>query len=279
MSASHAVLGDKRIGMIGAGAMAEALTGGLREAGLAGGQIRVADPDVARCKHLEECFAVRAVSDNAQLVAESDIVVLAVKPSVVGPALAALSGSGDLTRPLWISIAAGTTLAQLAASLPEAARIVRAMPNTPAQVGAGATAFCANPRVASEERAAARALFESVGVCWEAPDESLLDAVTGLSGSGPAYVFVLIEALEASGVGAGLPAEAARLLAVQTVLGAARLARDSGRDPAALRQQVSSPGGTTVAGLERLEAGGFREAIRAAVEAATRRSRELGKDS
>jgi pyrroline-5-carboxylate reductase len=279
MSATSLELADQRIGLIGAGAMGEALAGGLREAGLAATQIQVADPDAARCKRLEERFGVRAAAGNAQLVAASDIVVLAVKPSLVSPVLEALSGTDDLARPLWISIAAGVTLAKLAAQLPETARIIRAMPNTPAQVGAGATALCGNQRIAAGERAAARALFESVGVCWEAPEESMLDAVTGLSGSGPAYVFVLIEALAESGVRAGLPSEAARLLAVQTVLGAAQLARDAGRDPAELRRQVSSSGGTTLAGLERLEAGGFREAVRQAVAAATQRSREIGRGS
>jgi pyrroline-5-carboxylate reductase len=153
---------------------------------------------------------------------------------------------------------------------------VRAMPNTPALVRAGATAIAAGGTASAADREAANALFETVGVCWEAQHESLLDAVTGLSGSGPAYVFVFLEALSDAGVRMGLPREAAYRLASQTVLGAAKLAQETGRHPAALKDQVTSPGGTTIAGLERLEAGGFRAAVYQAVAAATRRSRELG---
>jgi pyrroline-5-carboxylate reductase len=149
------------------------------------------------------------------------------------------------------------------------------MPNTPALVRAGATAFVGSPSAGAPDRALARALFEGVGLAWEAPSEALLDAVTGLSGSGPAYVFVFLEALSDAGVRMGLPRDAASALAVQTVLGAAKLAQETGRHPAALKDQVTSPGGTTIAGLERLEARGFRAAVHDAVAAATRRSKEL----
>jgi pyrroline-5-carboxylate reductase len=151
------------------------------------------------------------------------------------------------------------------------------MPNTPALVGEAATAICANATAGDADRAAARALFESVGQCWEAPREELLDAVTGLSGSGPAYVFVFLEALADAGVRVGLPRDAAARLATQTVFGAAKLALESGRHPAQLKDQVASPGGTTIAGLERLEAGGLRAAVYEAVAAATARSKELGR--
>jgi pyrroline-5-carboxylate reductase len=149
------------------------------------------------------------------------------------------------------------------------------MPNTPALVREGATAYAANASAMPADRASAQALFESVGLAWEAPDESLLDAVTGLSGSGPAYVFVFLEALADAGVRAGLPREAAHRLACQTTLGAAKLALASGLHPGQLKDRVTSPGGTTIAGLARLEAGGFRAAVLEAVEAATRRSKEL----
>lgn len=271
-------LEGKRIGFIGAGAMAEALAGGLRAAGVEADRIRAADPEPARRKHFEQELGVACGADNAELVGASDLVVLAVKPGVVVPALQALGSEAglDTDRPLWISIAAGLTLGSLEAALGQGARLVRAMPNTPALVRAGATALVGNPRADASDRAAARALFEGVGSVWEAPDEGLLDAVTGLSGSGPAYVFVFLEALGEAGVRMGLPREAAARLACQTVYGAARLALESGRDPASLRDQVSSPGGTTIAGLERLEAGGLRAAVHDAVAAATRRSRELG---
>jgi pyrroline-5-carboxylate reductase len=196
----------------------------------------------------------------------------------VASVLGALGGPREsaLARPLWVSIAAGVPLAALAAALPPGSRIVRAMPNTPALVRAGATAFVASPGCSAGDRALARALFEAVGSAWEAPSEALLDAVTGLSGSGPAYVFVFLEALSDAGVRMGLPRDAATALAIQTVLGAAKLAQETGRHPAALKDQVTSPGGTTIAGLERLEARGFRAAVHEAVAAATRRSKELG---
>ena len=149
------------------------------------------------------------------------------------------------------------------------------MPNTPALVGAGATAFVAGSAAGTEDRAVATALFGAVGKVWEAPNEGLLDAVTGLSGSGPAYVFLILEALSDAGVRQGLPRDAAAMLATQTVYGAAKLALESGQHPGALKDQVTSPGGTTIAGLERLESAGVRAALYDAVAAATKRSREL----
>jgi pyrroline-5-carboxylate reductase len=266
-----------RIGFVGGGAMGEALAAGVLAAGVPGSNVRAADPDPARRKQLEQSLGIEASADNAIVVAASDLVVLAVKPGLVGPALAALGGraASALARPLWVSIAAGVPLAALRAALPPDARVVRAMPNTPALVRSGATAFVAGDGCSGEDRALVRALFEGVGMAWEAPAESLLDAVTGLSGSGPAYVFVFLEALSDAGVRMGLPREAASALAVQTVLGSARLAQETGRHPAALKDQVTSPGGTTIAGLERLEAHGFRAAVHEAVAAATRRSKEL----
>jgi pyrroline-5-carboxylate reductase len=271
-------LAGLRIALLGAGAMGEALAAGLLRAGVPAERLHATDPDPARRKALEAGRGVRCGSDPGEAVAEADLVVLAVKPGVVAGALRALAplGRERLTRPLWISIAAGLPLTALASELPAGARIVRAMPNTPALVGEGATAYVANAATTPADRVAARALFESVGMAWEAPDEALLDAVTGLSGSGPAYVFVMLEALADAGVRMGLPRDAASALATQTVLGAATLARQSGRHPAALKDQVASPGGTTISGLERLEAGGFRSALFEAVAAATRRSRELG---
>lgn len=267
-----------RVGLLGAGAMGEALAGGLLAAGTPAAQILAAEPDAARREGVAARLGIRVVGDGAEVVRASDVVVIAVKPGVAAAALDALAAlPADVRRrPLWVSIAAGVTLRTLASHLPEGARIVRAMPNTPALVRAGATAFAANAEATEADRAAARGLFEAVGYVWEAPAEALLDAVTGLSGSGPAYVFVLLEALADAGVAAGLPREAAYPLATHTVLGAARLALETGRHPGSLKDQVTSPGGTTIAGLERLEAGGFRAAVQAAVAAATRRARDLG---
>jgi pyrroline-5-carboxylate reductase len=267
-------IASRRIGFLGGGAMAEALAGGLLGAGVAPSRILAADPDPARRKHLEEHLGIGTTSDNAAVAEDADAVVIAVKPTVVAAALQGIRAGEP--GPLWVSIAAGVPLASLAVPLSLGARIVRAMPNTPALVGAGATAICGNADVTPKDLALATALFESVGSCWTAPNEALLDAVTGLSGSGPAYVFVFLEALADAGVRVGLPRDAAAQLATQTVLGAAKLANETGRHPAQLKDQVTSPGGTTIAGLERLEAGGLRAAVYEAVAAATARSRELG---
>ncbi len=271
-------LDSKRIGFLGAGAMGEALAAGVVAAGVPAGQLAAADPVVDRGKALEQRIGLTSTTDNLEVLERSDIVVLAVKPGLVPAVLGALRESERAAQVLWVSIAAGVTLATLEANLPAGARIVRAMPNTPALSGAGATAFVANEAASEDDRVLARALFEAVGMAWEAPAEALLDAVTGLSGSGPAYVFVLLEALSDAGVRMGLPRDAAGALATQTVYGAAKLALESGRHPAALKDQVTSPGGTTIAGLEALEASGLRAAIYAAVSAATARSRELGED-
>jgi pyrroline-5-carboxylate reductase len=267
-----------RIGFIGAGAMAEALAGGLLASGVERERLVASDVDEKRRQGFEARLGVATTGDNARVARDSDVVVLAVKPGAVAAVLADLrrNAPGEIDRALWVSIAAGVPLAALEAGLGGPARIVRAMPNTPALVRAGATGFHANRATTREDRNAAQELFESVGVAWEASAEAQLDAVTGLSGSGPAYLFAFLEALIEAGAAAGLPREAAVLLATQTAYGAAKLARESERSPAELRQQVSSPGGTTLAGLARLEALGFGEALAEAVRAATRRAAELG---
>lgn len=272
------MLADRRIGFVGAGAMAEALAGGLVASGVGRERLLASDIDATRRQGFEARLGVATTADNARVARGSDVVVLAVKPGAVAPLLALLrqGAAGEIGRVLWISIAAGVPLAVLEAGLGAPARIVRAMPNTPALVRAGATGLFGNAATTREDRAAARALFESVGVAWEAAGEAQLDAVTGLSGSGPAYLFAFLEALIEAGAAAGLPREAASLLARQTAYGAAKLALESERSPAELRQQVSSPGGTTLAGLARLEALGFAAALGEAVRAATHRAGELG---
>lgn len=271
-------LAKQRVGFLGAGAMGEALAGGLIAAGVARDHIIAADPEATRRDAVSRALGIATSDDNVAVARASDVVVLAVKPALVPRVLGDLrSALGDaLAKPLWISIAAGVSIAKMERELPAGARIVRAMPNTPALVRAGATGYAANASASAADRALTQALFECAGLAWEAPDESLLDAVTGLSGSGPAYVFVFLEALADAGVRVGIPHDVAQRLAMQTVLGAAQLARDTGIDPAQLRDRVSSPGGTTLAGLARLEAAGFRSALLDAVETATRRSKELG---
>jgi pyrroline-5-carboxylate reductase len=274
------ILAAKRIGLIGGGAMAEALAGGLIAGGVPADHVRIAEPRRERRDALSEQLGVATFEHNTDVVRDSDLVVLAVKPDVVAAALADLRDADlDLSKPLWISIAAGVRIQSVQSQLPDRARIVRAMPNTPALVRTGATAICGNAHTDASDLAVASALFETVGIVWNAGQEELLDAVTGLSGSGPAYAFLFLEALIDAGERVGLPRDAASQLALQTVRGATQLAIESDRSPAELREQVSSPGGTTLAGLAELEAGELRETIARAVAAATRRSVELGKDS
>lgn len=263
-----------RIGFIGCGAMAKALAGGLVEAGLPASQIRAADPVAGARDAFAAAIGAKASASNDEVVADSDLVVLAVKPGAVSAVLAALDSKAS-ARPVWVSIAAGVPLSALAAALPAGTRIVRTMPNTPALVRAGATAWFPGPSVAADDLALVERVLQAAGWCWQAPNEDLLDAVTGLSGSGPAYVFLFLEALADAGVSQGLPRDAAQALAIRTVLGSAQLALETGAHPGVLKDQVTSPGGTTIAGLERLEAGGVRAAVYEAVRAATERSRAM----
>lgn len=267
-------LETSKIGFIGCGAMARALAGGLIESGVTPERIIGSDPVDAARAQFKQAIGARAVETNAQVVEESDAVVLAVKPGAVADVLAELD-AGVAARPLWISIAAGVPLCKLEDALPASARIVRTMPNTPALVGAGATAYFPGPTVDEADLERVEAVLEAVGWCWRAPNEDLLDAVTGLSGSGPAYVFLILEALADAGVRQGLPREAAQNLATRTVFGAAKLALETGTHPGVLKDQVASPGGTTIAGLERLETHGVRAALYDAVRAATERSKAL----
>jgi len=267
-------LGHTKIGFIGCGAMARALAGGPVKTGVAPDQILASDPFSTARSAFEEAIGSKPVEDNARVVASADVVVLAVKPGLVSSIL------GDLDpklsgRPLWISLAAGVPLSKLREPLPSKSRVVRTMPNTPALVGEAATAYFPGPGVEDADLEIVEAILQAAGWCWRAPNEDLLDAVTGLSGSGPAYVFLILEALGDAGVRVGLPRDAAYQLAFQTVYGAAKLAIEGGQHPAQLKDQVTSPGGTTIAGLEQLEIGGVRAALYRAVAAATERSREL----
>jgi pyrroline-5-carboxylate reductase len=259
------------VGTIGAGNMAEAILRGLIGAGLQPDRLVASDPLEARRELLSRELGIHTTADNAQVVERAELVVLAVKPQQLESALAGLPPAAD---PLYLSIVAGCRLARLRELLGERARVVRSMPNTPALIGAGISAISAEPGLAAADLDRAAAVLEAVGGVVRVP-EAQLDAVTGLSGSGPAYVYALIEALTEAGVAEGLPSAVASELSARTVLGAARLVEASGEPPARLREKVSSPGGTTLAGLAALEEKGFQAALRAAVRAATRRSREL----
>lgn len=264
----------KSIGFIGGGNMAEAFVKGLIHGGYPAADISVAEPNAERRNHVAECFGVYVTSDNRELVTRSEIVVLAIKPQIVKPVLAGIASTYTADK-LVISILAGvptTTLEELLGGSP---RVVRAMPNTPALVGEGAAAICGGAYATDEDLELARHLFETVGVVQVVAEEQL-DAVTGLSGSGPAYVYTVIEALADGGVQEGLRRDVAQALAAQTVLGAARLLKETGQHPALLRDQVCSPGGTTIAAVKVLEERGLRATLMEAVSAATRRSRELG---
>jgi pyrroline-5-carboxylate reductase len=267
-------LGEKKIGFIGCGAMARALAGGLVESGVSPDRILAADPFPEARSAFEKAIGAKPVEDNAAVVAGADVVVVAVKPGFVATILSDLDPKLS-AEPLWISIAAGIPLSTLRNALPESARVVRTMPNTPALVGAGATAYYPGPGVGDADIELVEGVLGAAGWCWRSPNEDLLDAVTGLSGSGPAYVFLILEALADAGVRQGLPRDAAGELATRTVFGAAKLALETGTHPAVLKDQVTSPGGTTIAGLEQLEAHGVRAAFYDAVGAATDRSKAL----
>jgi len=238
-------------------------------------QIIAADPDEAKLRSLEEELGIRRTGDNAEAVQSASVVVLATKPQVFAQLLPGVAAA-LAPETLLISVAAGIPTGLIERALPAGTRVVRTMPNTPALVGAGATAIAAGSHATEEDLALAETLFRSVGISVRVPEEQL-DAVTGLSGSGPAYVFAMIEALRDAGVRVGLAEDTALQLASQTVFGAARLLRDENESPEVLRERVTSPGGTTRAGLDALAAAGFAEAVLGAVRAATRRAVELGK--
>ena len=255
--------------------MARALIRGLvGTATVDGEQIIASDPDQPKLESLEHELGIHITNDNVEAVEKADVILLATKPQVFAQMLPGVSATLGPDK-LLISIAAGISTRLIERALPDGVRVIRTMPNTPALVGAGATAIAAGSHATEEDLELAETLFRSVGISVRVP-ESQLDAVTGLSGSGPAYVFAMIEALRDAGVREGLPAETALELASQTVFGASRLLRDENEPPEVLRERVTSPGGTTRAGLDALAAAGFSEAIIGAVRAATRRSAELG---
>jgi pyrroline-5-carboxylate reductase len=256
--------------------MATALAKGWIAASLARGDRMIgSDPVRAARERFQVVSGARAVAENREVVAASDVLVLAVKPQSMAALLAEIAPAVT-QRHVIVSIAAGITLRQLADVLGADRRLIRVMPNTPCLLGASASGFAPNEAANPEDVALVQRLLDAVGKAFRLP-EHLLDAVTGLSGSGPAFVYVMIEALSDGGVRMGLPRDVATTLAAQTVLGAARMVLETGLHTGALKDMVASPGGTTIAGLHALERGSVRSALIDAVEAATRRATELGR--
>jgi pyrroline-5-carboxylate reductase len=268
-------LKKKKIAILGAGNMGEALVKGLLRAGKTTPDALVAaEPRAERREELQKRYGIRMAAENREAAAQADLVVLAVKPQIMDAVLEDIAPAIDAKK-LVLSIAAGVPIEAIARKLGAGVRIVRCMPNTPALVGAGATALARGPHATEADLEQALSLFEAVGVAVVV-EEHHLDAVTGLSGSGPAFVFMAIEALADGGVKVGLARPVALALAAQAVMGSAKLVLETGEHPGRLKDQVTSPGGTSIAGVHALESGGFRAALIAAVEAATRRSKELG---
>ncbi|HEX3177856.1 MAG TPA: pyrroline-5-carboxylate reductase [Methylomirabilota bacterium] len=266
----------KKVGFVGGGNMGEALIRGLVESNLVPADaIVVSDVRRERTRQLADQYGVRALDGNAALVTEADVVILAVKPQIMAPVLR--EAMPALTnRPLLISLAAGVSTATIQSVLGKYPRLIRVMPNTPALVLQGVTAIARTAGLDVDDLETAQEIFAAVGKVVVL-DEDHMDAVTGLSGSGPAYVAIVIESLADGGVKMGLDRATAMTLATQTVLGAATLLSETGLHPGALKDMVSSPGGTTIAGIAALEEGGIRTTFIRAVERATLRSRELGR--
>jgi pyrroline-5-carboxylate reductase len=265
----------QHIAFVGGGNMARSLIGGLVHAGVDAKTISVAEPNADLRSTLSRDFGVAAHATGIDAALNADVVVLAIKPQVMKPVCESLSAIAQSRRPLIVSIAAGIRIAQIDAWFGGGQAVVRAMPNTPALIGAGASAMCANANVSATQRVVAQAILAAAGLAEWVADEALMDTVTALSGSGPAYFFLLVEALEDAAVAQGLPRETARALAAQTCLGAGRMLRESGEAPSVLRQRVTSPNGTTQAALESFEADHLRAIVARAVTAATLRGGEL----
>lgn len=264
-----------RIAFIGGGNMAASLIGGLIANGHDPSCLWVSDPDSERRTWISERFGTNTYRDNAHAIEQADVVILAVKPQVISQVVMGLAQSVQARRPLIISIAAGIREQELQAWLGGEVALVRAMPNTPAMLQAGATGLHRSALVTDEQANLAESILRAVGLIQWVPEESMLDAVTALSGSGPAYFFLLMEIMEDVAMELGLPEETARLLTMQTALGAARMALESEDSSAELRQKVTSPGGTTERALKVLEAGDIRKLFAAALTQARDRSREL----
>ncbi|MCP4288029.1 MAG: pyrroline-5-carboxylate reductase [Gammaproteobacteria bacterium] len=268
-------MSSRTIAFIGGGNMAGSLIGGLVADGYNAAKIYASDADREKLASLSARFGIRSASDNLDAAKRADVVVLAVKPQVMKQVAKDLVDAIQQNQPLVISIAAGVREANLQQWLGSDVALIRTMPNTPAMLQAGATVLHAGKGVTSQQKSIAETIMRSVGLtCW-VDDEALMDTVTALSGSGPAYFFLVMEAMEQAGTELGLPADTARLLTLQTALGAARMAMERAEGPATLRSYVTSPGGTTESALKALEAGRIRDIFRQALGDAKERSEEI----
>lgn len=263
------------IGFIGAGNMARSLVSGLLKNGWGKNQIVLSDPDPSQRQAIESVLGVKTFADNQAVVTHAEILVLAVKPQVMAEVAMSLAPAVQKKNPLVISIAAGVRLADLDRWLGGGVRIVRSMPNTAALIGSGASGLYANERVSEAMRNQAESILRAVGVTVWLGDESLMDVVTALSGSGPAYFFLIMEALEQASIESGLDPKQARLLTLETAYGAAKMALEGHEEPSQLRRRVTSPGGTTEQAVKVLENGDIRRLFSKAVQAAVNRSREI----
>lgn len=264
-----------KFGMIGGGVMGEALLSRLVSAKIyQPTEVLVSEPQAQRRDFLAQEYGVQVTDNNREVTGATEVVMLAIKPQVFDAVVKDLTNFSELNTAVVISILAGVSLNKLESAFGQKP-VIRAMPNTPATVGVGVTAIASGKYALAAHVETAKAIFQAVGAVVEVP-ESLMDAVTGLSGSGPGYVAIMIEALADGGVAAGLPRAIAYKLALQTVLGTAQLLTESAMHPAELKDRVTSPGGTTITGIAQLEKGGLRSALIAAVVAASQRSKELG---
>jgi len=270
------MLKDKKICFIGTGNMGEALVSGLIQSGSSEPEnIICTDAREDRLDYIRQTYGVVTLQDNLEAIEGAEIIIYAVKPQIIAPVLQETNKALDMTK-LIISVAAGVPLEAIEELLKKDLRLIRVMPNVPAFVKAGATAIACGRHVLKDDLKLAHAIFDSVGASVYIPENYLMDAVTGLSGSGPAYVFLIVDALADAGVRVGLSRRDSLFLAIQTVLGAATLLKETQEHPGKLKDMVTSPGGTAIAGLHTLEEGGLRTTLINAVQAATERSKELG---
>jgi pyrroline-5-carboxylate reductase len=268
-------LDKPHIAFIGAGNMASSIIGGLVRSGHPAARITAADPYPPSLQALSAIAAVKICANNADAVANADVVVLAVKPQVMAEASDSIAQAIQATGAVTISIAAGVTIASMQSRLGDEAAIVRCMPNTPALLGCGASALYANPRTSEQQRNYAQSILSAVGIVSWVPSEQALDAVTALSGSGPAYFFLFMEAMIEAGVDLGLDRDTASAMTMQTALGAARMAAENGLELAELRRRVTSPGGTTQRAIESFQHNGLDSIVAKAMQAAADRAAEM----